>query len=72
MLWPKKNSYKECYNEKKFLRFENPPPPHNVSNGLSLKLLASLSNHVTTATRTEARKLESNRFLNPSETSTMQ
>ena len=30
MLWPKKNSYKEFYNEKKFLRLENspsPPPP---------------------------------------------
>ena len=30
MLWPKKNSYKEFDNEKKFLRLENsprPPPP---------------------------------------------
>ena len=27
MLWAKKNSYKEFDNEKKFLRFENPPPP---------------------------------------------
>ena len=27
MLWPKKNSYKEFYNEKKFLRLENSPPP---------------------------------------------
>ena len=27
MLWPKKNSYKEFYNEKKFLRLENAPPP---------------------------------------------
>ena len=26
MLWPKKNSYKEIDNEKKFLRFENSPP----------------------------------------------
>ena len=25
MLWPKKNSYKEFDNEKKFLRIENPP-----------------------------------------------
>ena len=25
MLWPKKNSYKEFDNEKKFLRLENPP-----------------------------------------------
>ena len=33
MLWPKKNSYKEFDNEKKFLGLENfpPPPPHNVS-----------------------------------------
>ena len=39
MLWPKKNSYKEFDNEKKFLRLENsppPPPPHNFSNGRSL------------------------------------
>ena len=38
MLWPKKNSYKEFYNEKKFLRLENspPPPPHNFSNRPSL------------------------------------
>ena len=29
MLWPKKNSYKEFDDEKKFLRLENsPPPPH--------------------------------------------
>ena len=35
MLWPKKNSYQEFDNEKKFLRQENspPPPPHNFSNG---------------------------------------
>ena len=35
MLWPKKNSYKESDNEKKFLRLENSPspPPHNFSNG---------------------------------------
>ena len=26
MLWPKKNSYKEFDNEKKFLRLENSPP----------------------------------------------
>ena len=37
MLWPKKNSYKEFDNEKKFLRLENSPPPHNFSNGPSLK-----------------------------------
>ena len=33
MLWPKKNSYKEFDNEKKFLRLENSPPPNNFSNG---------------------------------------
>ena len=27
MLWPKKNSYKEFDNEKKFLQLENSPPP---------------------------------------------
>ena len=27
MLWAKKNSYKEFDNEKKFLLFENSPPP---------------------------------------------
>ena len=27
MLWPKKNSYEEFDNEKKFLRLENSPPP---------------------------------------------
>ena len=30
MLWPKKHSYKEFHNEKKFLQLENspsPPPP---------------------------------------------
>ena len=27
MLWPKKNSYQEFYNEKKFLRLKNSPPP---------------------------------------------
>ena len=27
MLWPKKYSYKEFDNEKKFLRLENSPPP---------------------------------------------
>ena len=39
MQGPKKNSYKEFYNEKKFLWLENspPPPPHNFSNGPSLK-----------------------------------
>ena len=37
MLWPKINSYKEFDNEKKFLRLENSPPPHNFSNGQSLR-----------------------------------
>ena len=27
MLWPKRNSYEEFDNEKKFLRLENSPPP---------------------------------------------
>ena len=40
MLWPKKNFYKEFANEKKFLRLENfPSPPHNFSNGPSLRSL---------------------------------
>ena len=43
MLWPKKISYKEFDNEKKFLRLENSPPPHNFSNGPSLNPL-SLNN----------------------------
>ena len=41
MLWPKKNSYEEFDNEKKFLRLENSPPPHNFSNGLSLSFGAA-------------------------------
>ena len=37
MLWPKKNSYNEFDNEKKFLRLENSPPPKkNFSNCPSL------------------------------------
>ena len=35
MLRPKQNSYKESDNQKKFL--ENSPPPHNFSNGPSLR-----------------------------------
>ena len=31
MLRPKKNSYKEFDNEKKFLRLENSPPPPPIS-----------------------------------------
>jgi len=41
MLWPKKYSYKEFVNKKKFLRPENSPPPHNFSNGPSLSSLAT-------------------------------
>ena len=36
MRWPKKNSYKEFDNKKKLLPLEN-SPPHNFSNGPSLK-----------------------------------
>ena len=39
MLWPKKNSYKEFDNEKKFLRLENCLPLHNFSNGPSLNMI---------------------------------
>ena len=40
MLWPKKNSYKEFDNEKKFLWLENSPPPrHNFSNGPALRMI---------------------------------
>ena len=36
MLRPKKNSYKEVDNDKKFVRLENSPtPPHNFCNGPS-------------------------------------
>ena len=31
MLWPKKDSYKEFDNEKKFLRLENSPPPPPIT-----------------------------------------
>ena len=34
----KKNSYKDFDNEKKFLQRKNSFPPHNFSNGLSLKI----------------------------------
>ena len=48
MLWPKKNSYKEFDDEKKFLRLENsstppPPPPSNFSNGPFFTSSVSLS-----------------------------
>ena len=39
MQWPKKNSYKEFDNEKKIpasRKFPS-PPPHNFSNGPSLR-----------------------------------
>ena len=39
MQGPEKNSYKEFDNEKKFLRLENSPPPHNFSNGPSLMVI---------------------------------
>ena len=39
MLWPKKSSYKESDNEKKFLRIEISLPRHNFSNGPSLTRL---------------------------------
>ena len=38
MQGPEKNSYKEFDNKKKFLQLENSPPPHNFSNGPSLKI----------------------------------
>ena len=31
MLWTKKNSYNEFYNEKKFLRLEKSPPPPPIT-----------------------------------------
>ena len=45
MLRPKKNSYKEFDNGKKFLPLENfppPPPPHNFSNGPFLNFCCSV------------------------------
>ena len=36
MLWPKKKTYKEFDNKKKFLRLENSPLPRKSSNGPSL------------------------------------
>ena len=39
MLWPKKNSFKEFDNEKKFLRLENSPrTPHNFPNCFPLAI----------------------------------
>ena len=53
MLWPTKNSYMEFDNEKKFLRFENCPPPHNFSNGLSLMCRSTKTWNPETETETE-------------------
>ena len=39
MLWPKKNSYKESDNEKKFLRLENSPPPPKKKTFLMVRPL---------------------------------
>ena len=50
MLRPKKNSCKEFDNEKKFLQLENSPPPHNFSNGPSLKYLMFKHIHKPTET----------------------
>ena len=39
MLWPKKYSYKEFDNGKKFFRLGNPPTPHklvSVKKGLNV------------------------------------
>lgn len=51
MLWPKNNSYKEFDDEKKFLRLENSPPPHNISNGPSLRLVYNQSHSKTIKTK---------------------
>ena len=50
MLWAKKNSYKEFDNEKKFLRLEN-SPPHNFSNGPSLKRFVIHAEQYSESTR---------------------
>ena len=48
----KKNSYKKFDNEKKFLRLENPPPPHhNFSNGPSLRVQATRTTWFRSPTR---------------------
>ena len=39
MLWPKNNSYKEFDKEKNSCDSKIPHPPHNFSNGPSLKWL---------------------------------
>ena len=40
MLWPKKNSFKEFDNEKKFLRLEDSPPPPPPITFLMVRPLA--------------------------------
>ena len=37
MLWPKKNSYKEFDNQKNSCSSKIPLPPHNFSNGPTLR-----------------------------------
>ena len=37
MLWPKKIHTRNLITKKKFLRLENSQPPHNFSNGPSLR-----------------------------------
>ena len=44
MQWPKKNSYKEFDNEKKFLRLENFPPLPPITV-LMVRPLEGLSSH---------------------------
>ena len=46
MLWPKKNSYKEFANEKKFRRLENsPPPPITFLMVRPLPSIIQITNH---------------------------
>ena len=57
MLWPKKNSYNEFDNEKKFPY----PPPHNFSNRPSLNYIKSnlaISNSVNSTSPLFRRKIE--------------
>ena len=42
ILWPKKIHTRNLITKKRFLRFENSPPPHNFSNGASLNRVISL------------------------------
>ena len=50
MLWPKKNSYKEFDKEKKIPAARKFPPPHNISNGPSLRLVYNQSQSKTIKT----------------------